>query len=906
MKVEFSSKLHSIHPNRNVSLSRAKKSVSLNNSEPLGPVVRISFKGNNKNYGQFASIAPEDKGMGIPEYNRGGLAVVAQEAPESWTKHLNADIRTFLPYHSYDNPTGQVKVLKIPYGPDGKPLPSADPKIFQSRPVDYSLEPGERFVIQSAPNSGKSKYIILERLDDVKGSFTRISDTDLKEATVGYQLFKAELPNGGKGVTRYIMHTDALAKFPKAYDGGAYGAYSNGAYANGAYSNASGAYRAGTSDGAYADNARAIADALPKLNKEKYGYYNPANIWAHDRVAFPIINEIANKSASGNAYYNGLRMHGTYHNPGRAYQGTYDNPLEFLRILGNSTDDLKAIENHPKYERLKALDEKRINGQMTKEDIKEASEILDPLLGRFKDSKGTYNLTKIPIVSTLINPYNTSSGTVSQYYGKEMMSHNSFDIAGGLTDDFASVRTINITNGSTPANLRIDDPNANFGQGPEPKNGLTLNKKTFTTYKPIIENGEVKNLDEILAAKESNKKWLLNLIGNTDEKDPQALAKLFFEEEKLKGDSPSGVLGKLSPYQEGDKLFMGWGRPDPQKGFPTTFEGFLKYLKDPSVSEETKKHTKLIVGAGADTWQQEARDWKNIQRLVKEIQELDGGKYHGNVMYVNGFFPNRLVACADFSSLTSVFEPCGITPFESFSSGTPVLSTNTGGAGEFVFNYDAAKGTVTKETGFLTTGPYLRNPEALGITKEELAKLDGNKAFNLVDDARRAKSSEEVAERLKNAVNLDAENYRKMAINDLLQKVDWHENAAYNGGVSANTRYMRECFHLNESTLQPLPGYERNMSPLKRLVGSIVALVKDIQDKLPESATSGKSTKLGKVITGVGVVLVAAGTGAMVYLNKQKAKVASVASQPIATPSFKTSKPAALSIDKPAAFSKFI
>ena len=899
MKVEFLSAVRSTPRNRTTSLSRTRTSTSVNNSEPLGPIVRISFKGNEKNYAQFASIAPEDKGMGIPEYNRGGLAVVAQEAPDSWAKNLKADVRTFLPYHSYNNPNGGIKVLKVPYGQDGKPLTSADPSLFKTKPVDYVLEDGEKFVIQSAPNGGKSKYVVLERLDDIKGSVSRISDRALKEETIGYQLFKAILPNKGKGVTRYIMHTQEMAKFPQAYDGnsGAYGAY--GAYSNkgvaGAYS--TGAYHAGTSDGFYADNARAIADALPKLNTEKHGFYNPANIWAHDRVAFPIINEVANRSAAGNKYYNGLRMHGTYHNPGRAYQGVYDDALQFLRIVGSSNDDLKAIQSHPAYDRIKEIDEKRLKGTVTKEEIQEASELLDPILGRFKDSKGTYNLTKIPLVSTMVNPHNTSSGTVSQYYGKEMMNHNSYDIAGGLTDDFASVRTINITNGSTPANLRIDDESANFGRG---NNGLTANKAGFTTYKPVIENGEIKNIDEILKAKENNKRWLLDLIGNADKGDGK-LERLFFSEEQLSGKRPSSVVGQLSPYQEGDRLFMGWGRPDPQKGFPTTFEGFLKYLQDPTVSEETKKHTKLIVGAGADTWQKDARDWKNIQKLIDKIQKLDNGKYRGNVMYVNGLFPNRLVACADFSCFTSVFEPCGITPFESFSSGTPVISTNTGGAGEFVFNYDATKGAVNSETGFLTEGPYLRNPEALGITQEQLK--DDKTAFRIVDDARRAKTSDEVAECFKQAVSLDTKNYRQMSINAFLQKVDWHENAAYNGGVSANTRYMRDCFQIDELTFKPISGLERNTNPLKRLLGSFNEVAQKTQMRVIESIDSAKATKVGKVITGVGILLVAAGTGAMVYLNNKKAKNKE---NKTVYPSFRTNTPQPLNnYNKPTTFSKF-
>lgn len=33
---------------------------------------------------------------------------------------------------------------------------------------------------------------------------------------------------------------------------------------------------------------------------------------------------------------------------------------------------------------------------------------------------------------------------------------------------------------------------------------------------------------------------------------------------------------------------MGWGRPDPQKGYPSTFQAFLDFLKDPNVDKEVK------------------------------------------------------------------------------------------------------------------------------------------------------------------------------------------------------------------------------------------------------------------------------------------------------------------------------
>ncbi len=903
MKVDFSSvNLHSIPQNRGVGLSKVNQTSLVKKSEPLGPVVRISFKGNlDKNLKQVASIAAEDKGLGIPEYNRGGLGVVAQEAPASWTKHQGMDVRSFIPYHSYDNANGGIKVLKIQYDNTGKRIDAVEPNNFRTVTTDYKLKDGEKFVIQSAPSGGKSKFIELEDIG-IKGSVKRLAQDSLDETEIPYHLFKAvNLPNKD-GVTRYIMHTQDLARLSQSYGGGdnaygAYGAYGNGggAYGNSAY----GAYsRNGCTDLAYADSDKAVIDALPKLKAKEHGDFNPGNIWAHDRTAFPAIAEVADRSAQGGDYYRGLRIGGTYHNPGRAYQGVYNNPFDFLRLVA-SPKDIKELKSRPDFEFLQKADIAMREGKATMADMAKVDAILKPFLAPFIDDKGTYNITMIPSRGTQVNPHNIISGTVSRNYGIEMKNHNTFSIAEGLTDRLAATVTADITNGSTPANLKVDDPKAGFGRG---NNGLTENKAGFKTYKAKIENDVVKNIDEILDAKKQNAKWLINMIANADESDPEALQKIFFDKEAIKPSGnkrPSTVLGKLSAYEEGDKLIMGWGRPDPQKGYPTTFEGFLKYLQDPSVSDDVKKHTKLIVGAGADTWTNDARDWKNIQKLITQIQNADNGKYKGNVMYVNGLFPNRLVGCAHSTLFTSVFEPCGITPLESYSAGTPVISIKTGGAPDFITHYNVSNGKVTNETGFLTEGPYLRNPDTIGLTPEKLKSVDQKDIFGVIDDQRRAVSSDEVAKCIKDAVSLDDANYKQMTINAFKQKVDWHQNAAYNGGMSANTRYMREIWQLDEKTMLPLVGKERNLNPLKRLVGKFgetveltvaktlnsldeavgkicsqaEGLVKN--ENITDSTMAKSGGKAGKLLAFAAIGTAAVG-GTIVYLikkNKPKAKI---------------------------------
>lgn len=463
----------------------------------------------------------------------------------------------------------------------------------------------------------------------------------------------------------------------------------------------------------------------------------------------------------------------------------------------------------------------------------------------------TFNISMTPIAGTNINPKNMSGGTVSVNYGKEMKSLETPDIAQFLTTKLAATKTIDITNGSTPANLRLDDPTATFCQGNN-INGLTELKEGFTTYKY---DPKLNNIDEVLKAKKSNTKWLLDSLGDAFEKGgPQGITKMFFTDKQVSENNAS-IIGHLSKYEDGDMLFMGWGRPDPQKGYPSTFQAFLDFLKDPKIDSELKKHTKLLVGAGV--WENDARDYTWVQDIIRQIGELDGGIYKGNACYVNGFFPNRLVGCATYTIFSSRFEPCGITPLESFASGTPVISTKTGGAPDFI----------TETRGYLTKNPYLRNTESLKIDPAKLAGKKAEEIGNIIDAERMFANASELKECIIAATsdyNLKPEEgkltkYAEMVKDAITQKIDWHENAAYNGGKTANERYMTEVFEVDK-------GIEgRNFEKLKRLVGEFGTAVEDGAKKLRNKWT--------KTIIGTGIAIAAIGTAAYAYMKRDDKKI---------------------------------
>ena len=686
--------------------------------------------------------------------------------------------------------------------------------------------------------------------------------------TINSEAFQNELksikaaPEVSERNAAYFIHTKDLAKFDTAYGSGgkgysAYGAYgTTGSYSTGAYSTGGGNFV--STNIAYADNNRALVEILPKLNTEAHGFYNPANIWLHDRPAFITMNAIADASHFGNDYYNGLKVHGTFHNPGRDYQGAESNPFEMFKMLARP-EDIETLKKHSQLEKLKKI-EARWGKEWDKAPLSEknfANQILRPFMANFLDDYvdtandvRTFNISMTPIAGTNINPKNMSGGTVSVNYGKEMKSLETPDIAQYLTTKLAATKTIDITNGSTPANLRLDDPTATFCQGNN-INGLTELKEGFTTYKY---DPKLNNLDEVLNAKKSNTKWLLNSLGDAFEKGgAEGITKMFFTDKQISENNAS-IIGHLSKYEDGDMLFMGWGRPDPQKGYPSTFQAFLDFLKDPKIDSEVKKHTKLLVGAGV--WENDARDYTWVQDIIRQIGELDGRIYKGNACYVNGFFPNRLVGCATYTIFSSRFEPCGITPLESFAAGTPVISTKTGGAPDFI----------TAARGYLTKNPYLRNPESLKIDPAKLAGKKPEEIGNIIDAERMFANASELKECIISATsdyNLKPQDgkiakYAEMVKDAITQKIDWHQNAAYNEGKSANERYMTEVFEVDKG----LEG--RNFEKLKRLVGEFGTAIEDGAKKLRNKWT--------KTIIGTGIAIAAIGTAAYTYMKRDDKK----------------------------------
>ena len=839
MKVDFgvvrnSSRINVHAPKKSKEIQKDFNSVPRKNFSRV-----ITFSGNpTKNLSQVASIAPEYQGLLNDIYKIGGLGNVAGEAAVAFQDSGKMDFRTFVPYYSPNNPTGEIKIK----------TPGENGFEFKAVPLDYTLKEGEDFVI----HNNKQQYKILERTS-LKGTCESINDTLDGIVKTPYHVFKVKDTgiNLKDNPPVYVIHTPELAKFAKSYGGtgSAYASAYGGAYGGGSFD-----------DALYSIFSKSTIDAIPKMDTEEFGFYNPGNYWLHDRQAFPSLIEISQKSADGDKYWRGIKAHSSYHNPGRDYQGHYRNPIDFLRIAG-SKQDLEALKkNEADYQFIKNMIDKietaRKNPKdmrfspeeiLSKEEFEKLDKIFKPIFGNFIDETGEYNLCKIPVEGVRKNPFNFSAGTVSTTYGKEMKNHNTKEIAKGLTRDFASIPTVDIVNGSSAKSLKLDVI-GNFGSD----NGFTdVVKQGFTPLTKEITS----NPESLFEAKQSNKQWLIDTIAQASQKGRNALNELFFSKNAI--EKGSFALGELSPFKKGDVLFISWGRPDTQKGFPTTLEGLLQFLKNDSIDSSTKSHAKFLIGAGP--WGEESMDWKTIQKQIDEIATLENGKYKGNVCYLNGFFTNRIVACADYTNITSRYEPCGITPLESFAGATPVISNKTGGSPDFIIPFTKGQ-KVENQTGFLTKNAYFVNPEVIGADK--------NLTGEALDSARRVALGKENAQCIEEAISLINENpeeYKKMMINAINSKIDWCENSAFNNGKTAIEKYKECAWALSPDNLE-LTGQKRNLDILSSLKGTF--------EKSTQNTIEAVKTNRNKQLIAFGTIagILALGLGRIAYVRKKQAQ----------------------------------
>lgn len=605
------------------------------------------------------------------------------------------------------------------------------------------------------------------------------------------------------------------------------------------------------------EQARAVEDALEKmaqLPKENKYHFNPQNIVMHDRFYNQMFIDGVKKAADGNDYWKGIRYDGIFHNTGRGYQGAMANPLDFFKATCTKKD-FEELKNDKNFNKIVEIHDKIKSGNATANECQQLDKFFEPKLGRFKDEFGTYNITKVMLEYGMEYPNNISMGTVSKTYGRESRDPRTSEVASGISKTlkelFDKGVIIDVVNGENPASLSPFTVGGigSWGEGELEKVLRGTENEIFTKAdtalaqefpvheyvpfspeltKKVGDKTEVVKMtpEEMFEAKRINKETFLNTVAAAKKKGID-LAKVIApgRANNAKNKLPQNlqdkyepILGYLSKYEKGDILMATWGRPDSQKGYPVALRALKKLLSDETIPYETRKHIKMIVGSGPDAWIPisdesakgvENNEWYKIKKELKEIANISAvdknGKtiehaFAGNTMYVNCFFPNKIASMCDFFVGASRFEPCGITPLESYTAGTPIINVNSGGAPDF---------TDKGKTGFLTKDPFMLNANELKVNpkaENPMYELDEARINNVSDQFK------EIFDKVAKEVEVDLSDADKKEggfkarqtqwiENCFNEKVGWSENGKYNGGDpirdSALGIYLRDKLKIN-------------------------------------------------------------------------------------------------------------
>ncbi len=856
--------------------------ISLRNYDAdLSPVL-ISFSGSGKNMKQIYSVSVEDNIFGLGIYKAGGQGSIAEQITNAFGLD-GYDARGVVPYVSPGNEKSGIKVLCVPKEMDPNKLPKTMPeKYFKAYPLDTPLDviakennttadrvlyvihdPADYTKINGKLSAEKeSAFRVIKRMG-IKGSIERIDENNLKSLRkIPYELFKWESVKtlkryiNGKlqekeiPVVRYLIHTPDLAKAPRIY---AYDMQSKDNPLTSLF---------------FRDFCDMSVDALPQFaSKDKF---NPANILAHCRTGFSVTEAVIDRTQDDN-FYKGYRVVNIYHNPTPHYQGIIDSPFDMLRYKARP-QDWNALKSMPQFERLAEIDAKFRHGtRPTDEEWAVIDKIIRPFLRNYEDDLHRYNLSITPIKAKMLNPFNIDANHVSHTFANAVIEYD--DLAAGLTGKFREAKDKGLEikgrpNGCNIDGWGLDDPKKPFGNA---ANGLSSDLSWYSPYNPKTDD-----IEKIVSNKRKNTENFLNLVGDCSEERASRLTahntrglkdklnKLFYSEADI--DSGSHVIGGFTKYDKKDILLMSWGRPDEQKGYPILYEAYYNMLKDPNVPEDYKLHTKLMAGGGPGQWQEGQPHFERLKHFMYKIETEFGGKYKGNVMYVNGPIPNRLTTACTYTIFSSLYEPQGQTPLEGMLAGAPPGSTNEGAAGEAVVT---AAENRAKANGFRTKHAYMRNVADLGFEGKDFSKI--------TEEQKTAQRMSLTADEIKDIfVDMnkvyrdDLELYKSIINNGVKAEMDWHNNNAINDGRSTLQLYKEDGF-------QTKKGWQgRYKKPLNRLVKKFGSYQEKVRKELTNvlgNKVSKTQNRWLKAFAFAGAGMVAAGAVVYLYGKKKSSKL---------------------------------
>ncbi len=250
------------------------------------------------------------------------------------------------------------------------------------------------------------------------------------------------------------------------------------------------------------------------------------------------------------------------------------------------------------------------------------------------------------------------------------------------------------------------------------------------------ENEVTKDLGITLKKLESDKKKLEHIRAN--EKPLQTL-----DDETLKETPIISMVGRLAT-QKGSDIYI--------KAIGKVFEGW-----DTSEFKDKNKPIFLIGGSDQEGGQQ--------QKIIKDLKNEMSEENSSRIVVAHGFACQPgFAAGADFFSVPSRFEPCGLTQGESLGVGTPVIASQVGGLVDTLNRSVIENGKERKRNnGILTATNFTTLNTNLNNGKPE-NENDYNKAVD------------EMADAIKNALKIfynDKETYKQMVSDSITENFSW-------------------------------------------------------------------------------------------------------------------------------------
>ncbi|MBE7706443.1 MAG: glycogen synthase [Cyanobacteria bacterium SIG30] len=768
----------------------------VNNASKVGSM--ISFAGGKTN--QVAHLISEgalSKG--------GGVATVINDWIKQWGEYkpqngVPTQHNFFIPYYNGDVivENGEVQVHPVTLEENG------------TKSTYYVADVDD--ITKVKGNKGK-KF----KLEEVTTGIIRENDTTTGEAKdVEYKIFEATdavpkefLPEGNTARV-FMVAVPKTASMSKQYAkrGGDFAYVGGELYEN------------------YAQFAKATIEGMPNMGSD----IDPRNIVIHDWHPSAAAKFIQDQANAGVDMYQDVNIGYIIHNIGRGgYQGLGSSEFDMFKALATE-DEFKAVVGSKEF--------KELTLSRGPETPKKWGEFWKKLMPNMVDEKGTINPSMIPI--KLAETGYVSMAGVSPSYVEECAENPEF--AEGLTKALKVLRDngqlIGVTNGLAKPSRELQiSPNAakyyneKFFENATIKYADGTLVKPMKTFDPV--NVDIKEVDEV---KKYNKYNFIERL--VKYKDIEELPENMSREDVVAGvtkGKPANITSTLNEdtlksLEEGNpKLFVSWGRGDFQKAFDEVLDGIIKYVK----SDEDDGKSIFVICGGL----QPGEEGDNIKKIIKEMAQMPELK--GRFAYIDGWGPaDAMASAADFALFPSRFEPCGLTPQETYARGGLVISSNTGGMKKTVIDYTE---NPEKATGFRTkNGFYYIDPEK--IRDKELEKTPaGAKLIQVRDNtASRIKSdietenkkraryglaeeivsdkkimemakesgeykkavrayrddvmSSEIATTIAKATNLDSSAISKMRLNAITREMDWHNNVDTNDGKSAMERYEEHFF----------------------------------------------------------------------------------------------------------------